>query len=109
MLDPSNRQIATIPPFMIIPIPIEPSGWNSRGDHIRRLIIDILRLPTRNSEEPYFLELSYPASIIFRYLLRVRNEGTARARDIKILIDGKPAQEFFAFKESYVFSSHLNF
>jgi hypothetical protein len=45
-----------------------------------------------------FIEKSLPTSRIFRYSLRIQNEGKARARDIKILIDDKPAHEYFAFK-----------
>lgn len=38
-----------------------------------------------------------PSYTPFRYILRIKNEGKARARDIEILINDNPAQEFFAF------------
>lgn len=34
---------------------------------------------------------------IFKYALRIKNVGKATARDIYILIDDKPAHEYFAF------------
>jgi len=48
---------------------------------------------------PEFIELFMP-KWIFRYSLRIKNEGKAQARDIAILINGNPAHEYFAFLKS---------
>lgn len=44
-----------------------------------------------------FIEWSLPKNIIFRYALRIRNEGKTTARDIQILIEDRPAHDYFAF------------
>jgi hypothetical protein len=43
-----------------------------------------------------FMERSQ-RTIPFEYLLRILNKGKTKARDIRILIDDKPAHEYFAF------------
>ena len=44
-----------------------------------------------------FIEWSSPKNFIFRYALRIKNEGKTTARDIQILIDDRPGNEYFAF------------
>ena len=48
---------------------------------------------------PELLE-NLSSTSVFKYLLRIKNEGKARARNIKILIDEKPAHEYIAFLKS---------
>lgn len=44
-----------------------------------------------------FIERFSPKNIIFRYALRIKNEGKTTAREIQIIIDDRPAHEYFAF------------